>query len=109
MTMTRTCRLLVVAVVLSLVSSALAATKEIVTIDFAVKGDPITHKAAGFGRGLTFTEPPQEMLASLHPVLFRQPSHDTPAKYSALAIYPRARSMNATVMATLSDGLTFDG
>ena len=49
------------------------------------------------------------MLAQLRPTFFRQPALDSPAKYGALAIYPRARAMNATVMATLSDGVKFDG
>ena len=88
---------------------ALAAGKETVTIDFAVKNEPITHKASGFARGLTLTDPPQDMLAQLHPVFFRQPALDSPAKYGALTIYPRAKSLNATVEALLSDGVKFDG
>ena len=103
------CRLLPVVIQFVFASIALAATKETVTIDFAAKGEPISHKAAGFARTLTLTEPPQDMLASLHPVFFRQPALDIPAKYGALAIYPRAKNLNATVMATLSDGLKFDG
>src|SRR5256886_14284843 len=107
--MTGTSRLLVVAMLLALSARALAAGKETVTVDFAAKGEPITHKASGFARGLTLTEPPQEMLAQLRPTFFRQPALDSPAKYGALAIYPRARAINATVMATLSDGVKFDG
>src|SRR5258706_5556927 len=87
----------------------LAAGKETVTIDFAVKEADITHKASAFARGLSTTEPPQEMLSQLHPALFRQPVVDSPAKYGALAIYPRATTLKANVLATLSDGIKFDG
>src|SRR5689334_23263105 len=107
--MTRQIRPLVVILMGVLASHALAATKETVTIDFAAKGEPITHKASGFARCLTITEPPQNMLAQLHPGFFRQPALDSPAKYGAPAIYPRARAMNATVMAVLSEGVKFDG
>jgi hypothetical protein len=109
MEMTSRSRLLALAVVILISSRAFAATKETVTIDFAIKGEPITHKASGFARGLTLTEPPPDMLAQLRPVFFRQPALDSPAKYGATAIYPRARAMNATVMAILSDGVKFDG
>src|SRR3954463_13924744 len=107
--MTGTSRLLVAAMLLTLSGHAFAASKETVTIDLAAKGEEITHKAAGFARGLTLTEPPQDMLAQLHPVLFRQPATDTPAKYGALSIYPRAKKLDAAVMAILSDGVKFDG
>src|SRR5438552_13935626 len=91
--MAATNRLLIAMLLLASTSRALAATKETVTIDLAVKGEPITHKAAGFARGLTLTDPPQDMLASLHPIFFRQPALDSPAKYSAMAIYPRAKNL----------------
>src|SRR5437868_3823244 len=107
--MTGTFRLLVVSLLLTCMAPAFAATKETVTIDLAVRGEPITHKASGFSRGLTLTEPPQDMLAALHPAFFRQPALDSPAKYGALTIYPRAKTLNATIMATLSDGIKFDG
>src|SRR4051812_36887383 len=107
--MIRITRCLDVIWLLAFASVAFAASKETVTIDFAVKSENITHKAAGFARALTLTEPPQEMLGALHPVFLRQPALDTPAKYGALAIYPRAKNLNAAVMATLSDGLKFDG
>src|SRR5258705_12226949 len=109
MRFTSTSRLLVVAVMFALASITLAAGKETVTIDFAVKEADITHKASGFARGLSTTEPPQEMLSQLHPALFRQPVFDSPAKYGALAIYPRATTLKANVLATLSDGIKFDG
>src|SRR4051812_46858654 len=80
-------------IILCWCSLAFAASKETVTIDFAVKSEPITHKSAAFARGLTLTEPPQDMLAALHPVFFRQPALDAPAKYGALAIYPRAKNL----------------
>ena len=107
--MSRTLRLFALAFIFASAARALAASKETITIDFAVKSEPITHKAAGFARALTLTEPPQEMLAGLRPVFFRQPALDSPAKYGALAIYPRAKNLNSTVMATLSDGIKFDG
>src|SRR3954469_4427388 len=86
--------LLFLTLLIASASFALAAGKETVTIDFAVKGEPITHKASGFARALTLTEPPQDMLAQLHPIFYRQPALDSPAKYGALAIYPRAHAMN---------------
>jgi hypothetical protein len=107
--MTRTLRLLVFVLFSSVGSFALAATKETVTIDLAVKSETITHKASAFARSLSLTEPPQDTLAPLHPIFFRQPALDSPAKYGALTVYPRAKSLNATVMATLSDGVKFDG
>ncbi|HEV8605920.1 MAG TPA: hypothetical protein VGQ99_11165 [Tepidisphaeraceae bacterium] len=107
--MTWTSRLLVVAILFALASITLAAGKETVTIDFAAKGEEITHKASGFARALTLTDPPQEMLAGLRPVFFRQPALDSPAKYGALAVYPRSKSLNATESALLSDGVKFDG
>ena len=109
MTMPSTSQSLAAVYLFLFASLALAAGKETVTIDFAAKGEQITHKASGFARGLTLTEPPQEMLAQLRPVFFRQPALDSPAKYGALAIYPRARAMNAAVMAILSEGVKFDG
>src|SRR5687767_4299622 len=102
-------RLLVVAVLLGFGSILFAAAKETVTIDFAVKGEPITHKAAGFARALTLKDPPQDILEQIQPVFFRQPALDAPAKYSASTVFPRARSMNAAMGAVLSDGVKFDG
>src|SRR5689334_19169895 len=91
-TIMRFYRLLIL--IFSFTSFTFAATKETVAIDLAVKGENITHKAAGFARALTLTEPPQDMLAALHPVFFRQPALDSPAKYGAMAIYPRTRNFN---------------
>src|SRR6185295_8865281 len=84
-----------------------AAGKETVTIDFSIKEAQITHKASGFARALSTTEPPQEMLAPLHPLLFRQPALDSPAKYGALAVYPRASALKANVLVLLSEGIKF--
>src|SRR5438034_1186793 len=76
--MAATNRLLIAMLLFASTSRALAATKETVAIDFAVKGEPITHKASGFARALTLTEPPQDMLSQLRPVFFRQPALDSP-------------------------------
>ncbi len=97
------------ALVVVATSRALAANKETVTIDFAVKGELIAHKASAFARAISTTEPPQEMLSPLHPILFRQPALDSPAKYGALAIYPRATTLKANVLVLLSEGIKFDG
>src|SRR4051812_49903662 len=98
-----------IAMTLIIAAHAFAAAKETVTIDFAVKQEQITHKASGFARAISTTEPPQEMLSQLHPLLFRQPALDNPAKYGALAIYPRAAALKANVQVLLSEGIKFDG
>src|SRR6267142_2406180 len=99
----------IIAMTLVIAAQVLAAGRETVTIDFSVKGEDITHKASAFARALSTTEPPLEMLSPLHPLLFRQPALDSPAKYGALAVYPRATTLKANVLVLLSEGIKFDG
>jgi hypothetical protein len=82
---------------------------EVVSIDLSKDDGPLTHRAAGFVRGIAIQDPADNLLLPLRPSFFRQPAIDAPPKYGALAVRDRTTAMGAKVHAVLSGGVGFDG